>query len=551
MGRTLGYAAQQIVQPGLIGLGEIMQHIIGHRILVAGMADAQPHPAVGIAQMRMDRTQAVVPGMAAAILHPAFAGGKVQLVMQHHDVGQIQFVKPQGCGHRLPRKVHEGFGLEQQHLLPAQPPLGDLALKGARPAAKAMIGGDPVHRHAADVVAVARIFRARIAKPHPKFHRRTLRFPVPQIAHAGAFEASLLDLAAPFAQLVMQAKGWGHPHEKTRKLRITVVCSMRNEGPFIVEWVTWYRMLGFTDIVVVTNNCTDRSPELLGALEAARWVRHIRCDVEPGQKITARKLAVAKESRSVRKAGWVFVCDVDEFLVIHKGAGLIGDLIDLASPEPGFLGMSINWKVFGTGGRKRFEDQPVHQQFLQACAGEHGSSHTVKSIFRQPEWFKALGEHGPRGLNLGGTGQNWGEAPGLVWVNSEGRPVEKWQPRGPYLRSLPAAGVSHKVAQINHYMLRSDETFSLKRRTLSPVGLHDRYTRYYYNRANNNKEMDPSAFRYATGFAALHAKAMALPDVYRLHQLSCADHIRLICEKAGIAPEADPRHAAFLALAGA
>ncbi len=326
---------------------------------------------------------------------------------------------------------------------------------------------------------------------------------------------------------------------------------MRNEGPFVVEWVTWYRMLGFTDIVVVTNNCTDRSPELLDALAAARWVRHIRCDVEPGLKITARKLAAAKESRSVRKAGWVLVCDVDEFLVIHQGTGLIGDLIDLGASEPGFLGMSVNWKVFGTGGQKRFQDAPVHQQFLQACAVGHGSSHTVKSIFRQPGWFKALGEHGPRGLNLVVAGQKWRESPGMVWVNSEGVPVEKWQPRGPYLRTLAPEDTSHAVAQINHYMLRSDETFSLKRRTLSPVGLHDRYTRYYYNRANNNKELDPSAFRYAEGFAALHARAMALPDVYRLHQLCCADHIRLICEKAGATPEADPRYGAFLALAGA
>ena len=53
-------------------------------------------------------------------------------------------------------------------------------------------------------------------------------------------------------------------------MRVTVVASMRNEGPFIVEWVTWYRMLGFSDVVVVTNNCTDRSPELLDALQGLR-----------------------------------------------------------------------------------------------------------------------------------------------------------------------------------------------------------------------------------------------------------------------------------------
>ena len=65
---------------------------------------------------------------------------------------------------------------------------------------------------------------------------------------------------------------------------------MRNEGPFIVEWLCWYRMLGFTDVVVVTNNCTDHSPHLLDALQAAGLVHHIRHDIEPGQRITRAKL---------------------------------------------------------------------------------------------------------------------------------------------------------------------------------------------------------------------------------------------------------------------
>ena len=54
---------------------------------------------------------------------------------------------------------------------------------------------------------------------------------------------------------------------------------MRNEGPFLVEWVCWYRMLGFTDLLIVTNDCTDHSPELLDHLAQAGWVHHLRSDV--------------------------------------------------------------------------------------------------------------------------------------------------------------------------------------------------------------------------------------------------------------------------------
>lgn len=323
---------------------------------------------------------------------------------------------------------------------------------------------------------------------------------------------------------------------------------MRNEGPFIVEWVTWYRMLGFSDVVVVTNNCTDRSPELLDALQAAGWVHHIRCDVPAGKPITKRKLQAAKSHKAVRRAQWVLVCDVDEFLVIHRGAGLIGDLIDLTNRAPVFLGMSINWKVFGTSGHKEFQDVPVHRQFVYANPTTHSVSRSVKSIFRLPRLFEALGEHGPLGFDLARFQQPWG-APGLDWVTADGRSVPRWQPKGPYMREMPRNLISHDVAQINHYMLRSCETYSLKAGTLSPVALSNRYQRSYFDRANKGAELDPSAFVYGERFEVMHAQAMALPGVTRLHALCCADHVRLIREKAGKVVDADPRYGEFLAQA--
>lgn len=317
---------------------------------------------------------------------------------------------------------------------------------------------------------------------------------------------------------------------------------MRNEGPFIVEWVAWYRMLGFTEIVVVSNDCTDRSPELLDALERAGWLHHIRCDVPPGQPITPRKLRAAQGHPAVRAADWLMICDVDEFLVIHSGAGEIGDLL-AAATDPATIGMAINWKVFGTSGRKDFADAPVHQQFLYASPADHGSSLSIKSIFRHNTWFQTLGEHGPKGLLPDHAGA------AMHWINPAGKVVPEWTPDGPYMRALPKRLTSHKLAQINHYMLRSEETFSLKYRTPSPVALRNRYTRWYFRRANSGQEMDASAFRYADRFAAVHEQAMALPEVARLHHLCCADHIGLICAKAGQNAADDPRYRHHLAVA--
>ena len=328
---------------------------------------------------------------------------------------------------------------------------------------------------------------------------------------------------------------------------------MRNEGAFLLEWVVWYRSLGFSSVVVVTNDCTDRSPDLLDALAQAGWVEHLQVDMKAGQAgITRAKLIAAGETRSVRRAQTVLVCDVDEFLVIHRGEGKIADL--LAAPGRDYLGMSINWRVFGSGGIVTYDDVPVHQQFTVAVGRKRYLNSAVKSLHRHPRWFQRLGEHGPVNLDLAKAqreaGATWGEG-GLVWVGPSGQRVPGWTPEGPYLRTVPLSAIDHSVAQFNHYMLRSAESFSLKRGTLSPVAARDRYTATYWSRADRRDEFDDSALRYADRFAATHRAALALPGVARLHHLCCADHLAATLRKAGRRPEDDPRHAAFLARAGA
>ncbi|NEX46996.1 glycosyltransferase family 2 protein [Pseudotabrizicola algicola] len=327
-------------------------------------------------------------------------------------------------------------------------------------------------------------------------------------------------------------------------MRFAVVCSVRNEGPFLVEWVAWYKRLGFTDIVVVTNDCTDHSPALLDALHP-EGVTHLRHDVPDGVDICARKLEAAKALPQVSKADWVLVCDVDEFLVIHNGQGQITDLIpDTAD----FLGMAINWRVFGTSGLGLWSDGLTHLQF-RSCAKSHDFSSTwVKTLHARPDWFRKLGEHGPKRLKRRHA-LRWGE-PGMRWVNADGADIPEWTPGGDYLRRVPLERVSHATAQMNHYMVRAAESFELKRGSLSPVAGKDRYTDGYFDRYNRNEAVDDSALRHRAEFDRVHARLMALPDVARLHHLCCADYVARLAAKAGTNVKDDPRHAHHLGLAG-
>ena len=71
-----------------LGLAEVVEDIVVNQRFLAGMADAEPQPMEIRTDMRRDRAQAIVPGMAAAGLGPDLAERQVQLVMQNDDIAR-------------------------------------------------------------------------------------------------------------------------------------------------------------------------------------------------------------------------------------------------------------------------------------------------------------------------------------------------------------------------------------------------------------------------------------------------------------------------------
>src|SRR5690606_13327095 len=120
--------------------------------------------AVVLAAMRVHGTDAVMAAGTAADLDAYLAGGKVELVVEHDDIRGGDLVEAHRFADRLTGKVHEGLGLEQQHLLVIEATLGDEALELLRPGREGAAAGDSVHRQKTDIVPVVLIFGAGIAE---------------------------------------------------------------------------------------------------------------------------------------------------------------------------------------------------------------------------------------------------------------------------------------------------------------------------------------------------------------------------------------------------
>jgi hypothetical protein len=311
-----------------------------------------------------------------------------------------------------------------------------------------------------------------------------------------------------------------------------VFAAMRNEGAFIVEWVSWYRMMGF-QVLVGVNDCTDRSPELLQRLAEEGWVQWFDHAPRAGQPPKWSAYAAARRHPAVAVADWLLVCDVDEFLVLHQGDGSIGDY--LANMDRDIGGIAFHWKIFGNSGWLRYQPGLTHRQFLRCGPGQRQVNTFFKTLIRDPLRFRKLSDHAPHDPD-----PTLPADPRPI-VNAAGRPISRFATDPAPVRFSSVDEIDHTTAQMNHYIIRSDEHWAQKRGTPSASAGKNRYTDQFYQARNRNGSKDSSALAWADRFDPVFAQAMALPGVARLHHLCCADYVaRLVTAAKGVAGD-DPR----------
>ncbi len=99
---------------------------------------------------------------------------------------------------------------------------------------------------------------------------------------------------------------------------------MKNEGPFILEWVAWQRLMGVDRILVFINDCDDGTDTLLDELDRVGIVYQLLNSRVATAKDSPQRCApnlngisCARYLRHWRDAGCVFLSDVNEFPLLR------------------------------------------------------------------------------------------------------------------------------------------------------------------------------------------------------------------------------------------
>ncbi len=292
---------------------------------------------------------------------------------------------------------------------------------------------------------------------------------------------------------------------------VMAVSMMKDEGPYLLEWVAHHLAVGFTDILVYTNDCSDGTDLMLMRLDAMGLVHHRRNDVPPGLRPQPSALNYAQAEPLVAASDWLMVFDADEFLCIRHGDGTLDGMITNAKAK-GANGIVVTWRIFGSGGVQAWSRDPVTEQYLMAAPPDWNKGWGVKTLFQfDPDYWK-LGIHRPKLKN------KWLETdfPATVkWLNGSGQPMEEYFTfRG--WRSITRT-VGYDWAQLNHYAVKSVDAYAI-RKFRGNVNLKaDKYNADYWALQDRNEVRDDTMLRYSAARKRICDALLTDPELHRLH----------------------------------
>ncbi len=317
-----------------------------------------------------------------------------------------------------------------------------------------------------------------------------------------------------------------------------IVGCMKNEAPYILEWVAYHRAIGVDDFLIYTNACDDGTDAILDRLQAMGILQHRDNDGWKGKSPQQHALNSALKEPVIRDAEWVIHIDVDEFINVRCGNGTLPDLFARA---PDATNWALTWRLFGHNGVDRLDDRFVIEQFDTCAPAFCPKPHTVwgfKSMVRNVGAYAKLSCHRPNKLREGAEDR-------VKWVNGSGQDITRETAQKGWRSSKSTIG--YDLVQLNHYALRSAESFLIKRQRGRALHVDRSIGLNYWIRMDWSDVPDVTIKRNVPRVRAEYDRLLADPELAALHRKGLEWH-RAKADELHAMPEFEDLYRQALAL---
>ncbi len=242
---------------------------------------------------------------------------------------------------------------------------------------------------------------------------------------------------------------------------LSVAAIMKNEKPYLKEWLEYHLMQGIEHFYLCDNDSTDGTEQYLQPYIANNTITYIK-QSGTNQQLKCYEKIVAKYKNETE---WLAFIDLDEYLVPLKAPNMPAFLKEFEDVSE----VSLNWMNYGDSGAISRPTGLITEFFTS-----HGRylNHTVKSIVR-PE----------KVIDFNAFGSNH-------YMRVEGASVNEYHKPVEFMLNF---NISADKARVNHYILKSFAEFLYKKGRGHPEGTPIDFEYYFFH--NENDITDDSSMR--------------------------------------------------------
>jgi hypothetical protein len=305
---------------------------------------------------------------------------------------------------------------------------------------------------------------------------------------------------------------------------------MKDEAPYVLEWIAYHRAIGIDHFLIYSNDCSDGTAQMLDRLQAMGLVQHRNNDRWKGNSPQQCALNLALKEPVLQRADWIIHIDVDEFINVRTGNGTLDDFLQHV---PDATNIAMTWRLFGHNGITRLSEGFVIDQFDRCAPKYCPKPHTVwgfKTMSRNIGAYAKLSCHRPNKLDKARRGE-------VRWVNGSGADMTREVAENGWRNSK--ASIGYDLLQLNHYALRSIESFLIKRRRGRALHVDRTIGLNYWIRMDWSDVRDITIKRNLPRLQSGHAALLADDTLARLHREGLAWHQAKAAELRGLPDFAD------------